>query len=217
MFQLRLHPLVSRALYFPSREIHLARDTLLQGVVTLSADDFMDFLLGYFVEFGMMMLMRIYFDPGLEDVIGWVGDTTNALISMAKRKLPKWLIGSAAETAAEEDEEKKEDEKEDEGGGSADTVEPLLGSFGSYSCDMVSMFMTPFVTVLLMFYSKETHLPGLYGIKDKDMRYYIYFQILIIPFQIVGWESGRATNEYALFSSSSSSSSSSPPPPSSTS
>ena len=28
---------------------------LVQGIVTLSADDFMDFLLGYFVEFGMMV------------------------------------------------------------------------------------------------------------------------------------------------------------------
>ena len=195
---------------------------LVQGIVTLSADDFMDFLLGYFVEFGtmrcwspsplpspspsspspsasasaspsptastppspspapspsslgMMMLMRIYFDPGLEDFIGWVGDTSTALISMAKRKLPKWLIGSAAETAADEDEEAKKAEAEaegDGGGGSADTVEPLLGSFGSYSCDLVSMYLTPFVTVLLMFYSKETHLPGLYVGKTLGRRW----------------------------------------------
>merc|ERR1711959_417501 len=34
-----------------------------QGLTTLSADDFMDFLLGYFVEFCMMISLRVYIDP----------------------------------------------------------------------------------------------------------------------------------------------------------
>jgi hypothetical protein len=51
---------------------------LVQGIVTMSADDFMDFLLSYIVGFGFLIIERMYTGPLQEDVTGRVYD---ALIS----------------------------------------------------------------------------------------------------------------------------------------
>ena len=110
-----------------------------------------------------------------------------------KSFLPKALVGSQNKKKAADEEEDEQvglakgEKREIEGiiAENADTVEPLLDSFGSYSCDMVSYYYTPFTTALLIFYREECGLPALYGIKEQDMSYYVYFQGMIIPFQIV--------------------------------
>lgn len=47
---------------------------LVQGIVTMSANDFMDFLLSYIVGFGFLILERMYVGPLEAEVIGWVYD-----------------------------------------------------------------------------------------------------------------------------------------------
>ena len=103
------------------------------GIVTLSADDFKDFLLGYFVEFLMMMAMRIYIDPGLSAFEEWVGETSVWLVEYLKKKMPKWLVGrmTAQEAAAVKNEDEQKRDLEGIVTEGAETVEPLLDSFGS--------------------------------------------------------------------------------------
>jgi hypothetical protein len=163
-----------------------------QGLGTLAADDFMDFLLGYFVDFGMMMMMRIYIDPKLGDFIDAFGEIFGMIMSKIYSFLPKALVGRSQKKKAVDEEEEEEglakgEKREIEGiiAENADTVEPLLDSFGSYSCDMIAYQYTPFSTFLLILYRNECGLPALYGIKEQDMLYYVIFQIMIIPFQVV--------------------------------
>ena len=66
-----------------------------------------------------------------------------------------------------------------------ETVEPILDSFGSYSCDCVSLLYSPFVILFLMLYREETGLGEAYGIKEQDMRNYFNFAYVVIPFQFV--------------------------------
>jgi len=162
---------------------------VVQGLSGLASDDLVDFLVGHFVGFGMTMLVRIYVDPLFGD-LDMAIETVGNSISWVKSKMPKALVGKQeVEADAGEEAKKEEPLKEGEAGEapaeSSDTVEPLLDSFGSYSCDVVTYWYTPFSTFLMILYREESGLPIIYEIKEADMAYYVYFGIIIIPFLMV--------------------------------
>jgi len=159
---------------------------MISGLGMLAADDFMDFLLGHFVDFGMVMSLRIYIDPLLGDVLDWFGELVGSAVAWVKSKLPKVLVGKQeTKQDAGVEEKAKPAGGEEEAAESNDTVEPLLDSFGSYSCDMVTYWYAPFSTFLLIVYREEAGLAVIYDIKEQDMAYYVYFMCLIIPFRVV--------------------------------
>ncbi|CAM9095227.1 unnamed protein product [Chrysoparadoxa australica] len=159
---------------------------IVTGITTLGASDFLDFLLGYFLDLVLLMLFRVYIDPTLGDFLDWVADTYAKTIHVAKQKLPKWL---ATRLGIEQDPPEGEGgakaEEEEAGGEGGETVEPILDSFGSYSTDTLSLFYFPYCIFLLMWFRYETGLPELYGIKEQDMEYYLWFSLIIIPFQVM--------------------------------
>jgi len=160
---------------------------LIQGMVTLSADDFMDFLFSYIVEFGFLIMERMYTDPGQGAFFDWLDEFLADLMERIARRLPKFMTNRMNAGKEEKtDAEKSDREKEIEGmiGDGAETVEPILDSFGSYCCDTMSLLYTPFNIVLLMMFREETGIPDLYGIKEQDMLYYLLFALLIVPFQL---------------------------------
>ena len=160
---------------------------LIQGLVTLSADDFLDFLFSYIVELGFLLCERVYLDPGLGDFLDFVDEQIGAMYERILRRLPKWVTGrllanKKEETDAEKTERQKEIDNMVQDG--AETVEPILDSYGSYCCDTMSLVYTPFNILLLMAYRTETGIPELYGIKEQDMLYYLLFALIIVPFQL---------------------------------
>merc|ERR1712057_12865 len=60
---------------------------LVQGLITFGADDFKDFLLSYFVEFGMMMVERVYFDPGTKAMTEGLKKMTAYFLRYVRRRL----------------------------------------------------------------------------------------------------------------------------------
>jgi hypothetical protein len=164
---------------------------MVSGIVTLSADDFLDFLFGYFVELGMAILFIMNIDPALGAFFEWIGEFFGSLQERVMKCLPKWMIGRGLpenEAKAEgEDGDKGYAKRELEGlvaeGG--ETVEPILDSFGSYSCDCVSLLYSAVVILFLMGYREETGMGEAYGIKEQDMRNYFNFAYVVIPFQFV--------------------------------
>ena len=152
---------------------------LIQTLVTLSAVDFMDFLLSYIVELGFLILERMYTDPGQSIVI-------EGLMNLKKRIFEGFLkiisnFGkSLSNVAMDQQEENKEILLE-----KSETVEPILDSYGSYCCDTMSLLYTPYIILLLMSYRQEMSIPSMYGIKEQDMEYYLLFAVVIIPFQFI--------------------------------
>lgn len=63
-------------------------------------------------------------------------------------------------------------------------VEPILGEFQGYSNDNISLFYSVFFVALLWVFYEETVVAKEYGIKQSDFIFYLYFQIVIVPFQI---------------------------------
>jgi hypothetical protein len=159
---------------------------LVQGIMTLSSNDFMDFLTSYVVGFGFMLLQRMYINP-------FKSTLYKRLIFISKRywrKIISWVsfhslsYGDNREMSKQSRvrisplETSPDDEK-------AETVEPIIEMYGDYCSDVLSLFCTPCTILILMIFRRETVMADMYGIKESDMKHYLFFSMIIIPFQIV--------------------------------
>mmetsp|Transcript_32385 Transcript_32385/g.111523 ORF Transcript_32385/g.111523 Transcript_32385/m.111523 type:complete len:1484 (+) Transcript_32385:3-4454(+) len=157
------------------------------GIVTLSADDFIDFILSYFIELGLGLTEMIYFDPGLGAFLEWWYNFVSGLRARIVAKLPKWVAGRAADVAEKTEEQTSFAKRELEGaiaeGG--ETVEPILDSFGAYSTKAMTLLYNVFLLVLLTYFRDEVYMTDNYGIKSQEMLYFLIFAVIIIPFQFL--------------------------------
>ena len=145
---------------------------MIQGIVTMSANDFMDFLLSYIVGFGFLMIERMYIGPLQADFVTWMAVK---LEQLSYALFPKTRHDQKDATALSESFEEDNNE----------TLEPLLGSFANYSCDTLSLLYYPFIMIVIMIFRDEAEITKMYGIKEADMEYYILFALTIVPFQII--------------------------------
>jgi hypothetical protein len=155
---------------------------LIQGIVTLSANDFLDFLLSYIVGFGFLILERMYISPYQSDVLDWIGNSLSSISSTiyhSSRLVFGLLLRKDVKKIDKSNDVAPEITK-NEG-----TVEPIIDSYGSYCLETLSLLYIPYAIVLLMIFRNDTEMPTRYGIKEKDMEYYAAFAIIIIPFQFI--------------------------------
>jgi hypothetical protein len=150
--------------------------SLVETIVTLSAVDFIDFLLSYVVGFGFLLLERMYITPYQGDVLDWLGDTTARILKSVQLLLEKYGVIRGEVNSSTH---KPLVPSQTEG-----TVEPIIDSYGSYCLETLALLYVPYVIVLLMIFRDDIELPIRYGIKEQDMEYYALFAVLIIPFQI---------------------------------
>ena len=188
---------------------------LIQNIVTLSANDFMDFLLSYVVGFGFLIIVRsrafinflqnnftqfrtnnfslefqqerMYIGPFMSDIVDWSHGKMTKTIQILKHGIYRI---SAAIRRKEEDishstKAKSESDSKNIFGLKPDTVEPIIDSYGGTCLDTLGLLYVPFIIVVLMLFRDESELPSLYGIKEKDMEHYFTFALVIVPFQIL--------------------------------
>lgn len=145
---------------------------LVQGIVTMSANDFMDFLLSYIVGFGFLIIERMYIGPLQADFMTWAAEKIERVRCVL-------FLKSSDEVKDDNASDQSLEEENNE------TLEPLLGSFANYSCDTLSLLYYPFIMVVIMIFRDEVEITKIYGIKEADMEYYVLFAVAIIPFQIL--------------------------------
>jgi hypothetical protein len=157
--------------------------SVVEIIVTLSADDFADFLLSYLVSLGFLIFDRMYLSPYQPAIVEWiraqVHTTTDFVRNILAVSSPKLFRHLAPKKRT------KGGSPAEEGTGSSVTVEPIIDSFSSYCCDTVSLFSAPCVICLIVLFRDETEMPALYQIKEHDMDQYLIFSFIIVPFQIV--------------------------------
>jgi hypothetical protein len=149
-----------------------------EALVTMGANDFRDFIVSFFVELSLMMLERLYLDPGLKRA----SKLWPRWRMLLRRKLSKRRRMTREEKASEEMEWRSINEKielESEG------VEPLLDSYFVYATEVLSLFLQPVAILLIMIFSGQTMMPSLYGIRSNEMVYYLAFATIIIPFSLL--------------------------------
>ena len=142
-------------------------------IVTMGAEDFMDFVISYEFELGVLIVERLFIAP-LQLYVFTLWPKWKLRVRhmfMPKRKM------SREQRAREDAEWQKVNEEialETEG------VEPLLKSYASYATEVQALIMLPFINIFLIFYNKETQVPESYGIKSGDLLVYLLFSMLII-------------------------------------
>jgi len=154
---------------------------LVQGIMTLSANDFIDFLTSYLVSFGFIMLQRMYLDPFqsvLYDLL-----IVNAKVCW-KKISPRIYIQPASNNAIENIRKPSFETINPESSVEVITVEPIIKMYGDYCSDTLGLLCTPCIILFLMVFRRETLMADLYGIKESDMKHYLFFSLIIIPFQI---------------------------------
>ena len=68
-------------------------------------------------------------------------------------------------------------------GVNAESVEPILTSFGSIANETQRLMYMPFILFLLIQYRNQIGLPVLYGIKQSDMIIYLTYQAVMVFFR----------------------------------
>lgn len=162
---------------------------LTESVMTLSANNFLDFLLSYIVSFGFIFLSRMYVGPYFGPFYDYVRYQARRLLDKVTEKLPRWLIAkkplpkaeqAAADAAAAEG---KKRSVQGFGGRENQTVEPILEYLADYSSETIQLLYSPVIILLLIIFRDETGMPALYNIRQQDMTFYLIFALVIILFQ----------------------------------
>jgi len=165
----------------------MASFDLVAGIVTFGADDFKDFLLSYFVEFGMMMVERVYFDPGTKAMTEGLKKMMAYFLRYVRRRL-KLKTPTALEIEVfvldEGGAEQRKKREVEQIGESSETVEPILDAFSVYACATLALFYQPFIIAIFIYFREEVGLPDLYGIKRQHMEFYMWFALVIMVFQL---------------------------------
>jgi hypothetical protein len=160
--------------------------SLIQGLVSLGSDDFFQFLIAYCLDVAMLVWERVYLDYMIDVSTVWIKNFITFTAENLRKMVPAYMRRKAgmADPVAIEASRREIDgvAVEDEG---ADSVEPILIHVTAVSSDTVLSFYFPYVIFLLMQYRTQITLPSAYGIKQGDMVVYLWFQVILIPFQCV--------------------------------
>jgi hypothetical protein len=161
--------------------------SFVEGLVTLGADDLVDFILGFFIDFLITVVERTYIDPHIGDIFDFVGETIEKFVKFMKNLTPAYLRKKKKKGEKESKEVKPKRELEDIGANveTTETVEPILDSYSGVCSDAMGTFFTPYVIYLLIYFRVQIVLPEFYGIAEKDMLYYLFFQLIIIVFTVL--------------------------------
>ncbi|TYZ65127.1 hypothetical protein PybrP1_009425 [[Pythium] brassicae (nom. inval.)] len=178
--------------------------SLVGGLMTFGATDFGDFVMGNTLDFGMMLLTRVYADTAFEAIGEFMSLVAGYCFAKLKRAATVLLVlfrsfsRSAAassddadmKTAGDADEKKKNKAAaaasaaaEEEKGGA--TVEPIIDFYAGASMDRLALFYQPILILLMMVFREELMLPIIYNIREKDMEIYLWYSLIILFFQLV--------------------------------
>lgn len=181
--------------------------TLVGGLMTFGATDFGDFVMGNTLDFGMMLLMRVYSDTAFEAI----GEFSTMIFSYVFGKLKAFAMGvlvlfrsfsrSTIATAPEvpltkekkaegkkkltEEEAKKKKAEAEAAEEEGATVEPIIDFYAGASMDRLALFYQPILILLMMYFREELMLPIIYNIREKDMEIYLWYSLIILFFQLV--------------------------------
>ena len=162
---------------------------LMIGITMTGADDFIDFLLGYALDYAIMVFERVWFGPYFGTAIGWLEGIATRVITFIRKmfrckKRTSLEVQALIEEKGEEARTKRDVGGDDDGGGNEDTVEPILEFYQGYSMEALNLVYGPFTIFILMWFREETGVIVEYGIRQTDMAYYLLFALIIIGFQL---------------------------------
>eukprot|EP00164_Ancoracysta_twista_P001218 GFYU01001597.1.p1 GENE.GFYU01001597.1~~GFYU01001597.1.p1 ORF type:complete len:2276 (-),score=442.42 GFYU01001597.1:56-6250(-) len=146
---------------------------LVEFLILLGADDFIDFVTSHFIELLLLTVERMYVPPTQKAISGYVKKHYARLVVRIKEGTWEPL-----ETA--EELKRKQMKKEFDV-----TVVDLIKFLFSYSQEAVALNFGPVLVWFTYIFHKELNYGELYGIKKEDLIFYILFSVVMIFFQTV--------------------------------
>ena len=137
------------------------------GLVTIAADDFTDFTLGFFLELFIGLGEYVFLDSGIAFVSAQWPKLTNAISQMVMKRRG---AGEIVQLEAEEEESSLED---------------LMGFLTGYGVSTSSLILTPFFLYFYFDFNPQLQLSFLFGIRQKDLLIYLLFAGVIVLFQFI--------------------------------
>jgi hypothetical protein len=137
------------------------------GLVTIAADDFTDFTMGYYLELIISSLEFVYLDAFLAKVTKIVPMLRTNLFRRLRRRNNTAKI--TPDASVQDD----------------SVVEDLMGYLTAYGTSTASTYMSPFFIYFYWDYNDQLQLSFLFGFRKKDLLIYLLFGLVILPFQVV--------------------------------
>ena len=137
------------------------------GLVTIAADDFTDFTLGFFLELFIGLGEYVFLDSGIAFVSAQWPKLTNVISQMVMKRRG---AGEIVQLEAEEEESSLED---------------LMGFLTGYGVSTSSLILTPFFLYFYFDFNPQLQLSFLFGIRQKDLLIYLLFAGVIVFFQFI--------------------------------
>ncbi|KAG2952313.1 hypothetical protein PC117_g2905 [Phytophthora cactorum] len=149
-----------------------------ESMMAMGSADFIGFTMFYFVNLTLVMIEHLYTVP---------------LLRRSRALWPKWRLSlqrrmrkrrrRTREQKAQEDAEwQRVCEKIDS---QASGVEAVLEGVAGYSVVFTELFIAPILLAFQAFFSNDTQMPALYGVRQTDLLYYALFSLFIIPSNFV--------------------------------
>jgi hypothetical protein len=140
------------------------------GLVTIAADDFTDFTMGYYLELIIGLIEFVYLDSFIAGVAKMVPKVKLAIQRAFSRLRRRTISQQLLEGLVEEEDS---------------VVEDLMGYLTAYGTATAGLYMTPFFIYFYWDFNDQLQLSFLFGFRKKDLLIYLLFSLVIIPFQIV--------------------------------
>ena len=137
------------------------------GLVTIAADDFTDFTLGFFLELFIGLGESVFLDSGIALVSAKWPKLTNAVSQMVMKRRG---LGEIVQLEAEEEESSLED---------------LMGFLTGYGVGASSLNLTPYFLYFYFDFNPQLQLSFLFGIRQKDLLICLLFAGVIVIFQFI--------------------------------
>jgi hypothetical protein len=149
-----------------------------ESMMAMGSADFIGFTMFYFVNLTLVMLEHLYTAP---------------LLRRMRALWPKWRLSfqrrmkkrrrrTREQKAQEEAEWSRVCERIDN---EAAGVEAVLEGVAGYSVVFTELFIAPILLAFQAFFSEDTRMPALYGVRQTDLLYYALFSVFIIPSNFV--------------------------------
>lgn len=144
-------------------------------VVTMGADDFEDFITGFFLEVFIGLNMKMFLDPEIAKLsLKW---------PLLVKKVQLWIYRKRGlHYMTQNVQSEMQDIKDDI---SAMHIEPMVENYSEYCNEILGIFLTPVIILMIYMYGEETKIPSNFGIRDQDMMYYFLFSVVVAIAEVV--------------------------------
>jgi len=147
-------------------------------LVTIGAANLVEFTASHFIEMSIILVERLYVDPCIKAI---------------KNLWPRWKLVikrkftwrrrlTRTQKYLEETKWRKVNEEIEL---RSEGVEPLLDSMGLFSVESLGGLVIPLICLFLCMFYSQVEMASMYNISDRDMAYYTWFALFIIPWTSV--------------------------------